>query len=255
MTMLPVALCSVLVGTVSKGAEAAAAEIGEGLRLRCEEMLTGLSLSGNSDMEVAAFCRRALPPTMCRAMRSSLGSLPWQPEHVDQSCRAFESQVRTASLGLPKERRMMSYLEFQASLDESAKQKAEFGYTLPRNSDGTVDLDRATKRKLAESQKVSALYNEYFGDGSNEAASQEEMGTGGLWERSGLTAGATAMAHRRAPGKQGVAGLLVSFSTFVLGMVIVVGGMAIMVMRTPLHQDRYARYFDEGRQGVEMSDD
>merc|ERR1712087_176219 len=83
-------------------------------------------------------------------------------------------------LSIPADRRAMSYKDFQETLDSSARTKAELGYNMPRNPDGTVDLDETVKLKFQETQKMGVLYNQFyggvFGDGDKKD-SDEEHGT------------------------------------------------------------------------------
>merc|ERR1712087_7188 len=67
-------------------------------------------------------------------------------------------------LSIPADRRAMSYKDFQETLDSCARTKAEYGYNMPRNPDGTVDLDETVRLKFQETQKMGALYNQFYGD-------------------------------------------------------------------------------------------
>jgi len=58
---------------------------------------------------------------------------------------------------------MMSYEELSQSLEESANTKAKLGYNMPRNSDGTVNIDQSVQMKLAQTQSMVDAYNQYMG--------------------------------------------------------------------------------------------
>merc|ERR1719343_245526 len=78
------------------------------LRARCVEALTGLSRSGHSDQEVAAFCRAAYPAEMCTFMRSSLGQQPWSQERLGATCQGWQDHLSARFMDMPEERRAMS---------------------------------------------------------------------------------------------------------------------------------------------------
>merc|ERR1711920_113460 len=42
-------------------------------------------------------------------------------------------------------------------------QKAQLGYNMPRNSDGSVNIDGAVQMKLAQTQSMVDAYNQYMG--------------------------------------------------------------------------------------------
>merc|ERR1711920_305904 len=48
----------------------------------------------------------------------------------------------------------------------SAKTKSDLGYNMPRNSDGTVNIDKAVQMKLAQTQSMVDAYNQYAESGS-----------------------------------------------------------------------------------------
>merc|ERR1712087_716675 len=80
-------------------------------------------------------------------------------------------------LSIPADRRAMSYKDFQETLDSCARTKAELGYNMPRNPDGTVDLDETVKLKFQETQKMGVLYNQFYGGvfgGGDEEGSDED---------------------------------------------------------------------------------
>merc|ERR1711933_672533 len=68
---------------------AAATQDADGFVPKCTSLLGGVAASGQSDVEVAAFCRQAYTHTMCSSMRSSLGPMPWQTANIETSCKQW----------------------------------------------------------------------------------------------------------------------------------------------------------------------
>merc|ERR1719166_214738 len=122
---------------------------------RCTTLLRGVASSGHSDTEVAAFCRAAYTPEMCGTLRTSLGKMPWSEAKVQDVCQQWDADVMTRGL--------MSYDELSESLEASANTKAQLGYNMPRNSDGTVNIDQSVQMKLAQTQSMVDAYNQYMG--------------------------------------------------------------------------------------------
>merc|ERR1712087_162460 len=58
---------------------------------------------------------------------------------------------------------MLSYDELNQALESSADQKNQLGYHMPRNSDGSVDVDGTVQMKLAQTQVMIDAYNQYMG--------------------------------------------------------------------------------------------
>merc|ERR1740121_1107445 len=62
----------------------------------------------------------------------------------------------------------MSYDELNQALEHSANHKANVGYNMPRNSDGSVNVDKTIQMKLAQTQSMVDAYNQYMGDSTSE---------------------------------------------------------------------------------------
>merc|ERR1711920_1061807 len=124
---------------------------------KCTSLLGGVASSGHSDTEVAAFCRAAYTPEMCGTLRASLGRLPWSAAKIQEACQHWDARVKADDRG------MLSYDELHQALESSANQKAQLGYNMPRNSDGTVNIDGAVQMKLAQTQSMVDTYNQYMG--------------------------------------------------------------------------------------------
>jgi len=127
---------------------------------KCASLLRGVSASGHSDAEIGAFCRAAYTPEMCGAMRTSLGPMPWASSRIDATCEEWNARVQAGS----EDRVLMDYDDFQKTLEASANQKAAVGYQMPRNADGTVDLDKACQMKYEQTQTVIRAYYTYMGE-------------------------------------------------------------------------------------------
>jgi len=127
---------------------------------KCASLLRGVSASGHSDAEIGAFCRAAYTPEMCGAMRTSLGPMPWATAKIDATCEEWNARVQAGS----DDRVLMEYDDFQKALEASANQKAIVGYQMPRNADGTVDLDKACQMKYEQTQVVIRAYYSYYGE-------------------------------------------------------------------------------------------
>merc|ERR1712113_1308809 len=77
------------------------------------------------------------------------------------------------------------------ALEDSADQKSKLGYSMPRNSDGSVNVDKTVEMKMAQTQSMVHAYNEYMGyttappsQGSSkadQAASSLSQDVSGLW--------------------------------------------------------------------------
>merc|ERR1719410_166784 len=133
----------------------AVATANEGVAAKCTSLLRGVASSGHSDAEVAAFCRAAYTPEMCGTLRASLGKMPWSEAKIQDACQQWDADVMTRGL--------MSYDELSESLEASANTKAQLGYNMPRNSDGTVNIDQSVQMKLAQTQSMVDAYNQYMG--------------------------------------------------------------------------------------------
>merc|ERR1711920_837570 len=118
-------------------------------------LLGGVASSGHSDTEVAAFCRAAYTPEMCGTLRASLGKMPWSEAKIQDACQQWDAGIKT--------RGMLSYDELNQALEGSAKTKANLGYNMPRNSDGTVNIDQSVQMKLSQTQSMVDAYNQYMG--------------------------------------------------------------------------------------------
>lgn len=132
------------------------------LHTQCSALLQDVASSGHSDVEVAAFCRAAYPPNLCRTMKTSLGSMPWSSERMDATCQAWEDQVQSELLATTPERRAMSYEELQQTLETSAAAKRQVGINMPRNPDGSVNLEKTASLKYEQTQALSAAWNTYY---------------------------------------------------------------------------------------------
>merc|ERR1719512_607653 len=135
----------------------AVATSGGGIAPKCVTLLGGVASSGHSDTEVAAFCRAAYTPEMCSTLRASLGRMPWPAAKIQEVCQQWDARVQADARG------MLSYDELNQALENSANQKAELGYNMPRNSDGSVNIDGAVQMKLAQTQSMVEAYNQYMG--------------------------------------------------------------------------------------------
>lgn len=142
---------------------------GEGFVPKCTGLLGGVVASGHTDLEVAAFCRQAYTPDMCSTMRGSLGPMPWPEAKIQMACQQWGGDLEGSS-----ERDLLTYREFNEALDTSAKKKRELGYRMPRKFDGTVDLDRAVRKKFVETQIIVRSYNAYYGGGDSKKGSDEQ---------------------------------------------------------------------------------
>jgi len=134
-----------------------AASSGGGIAPKCATLLGGVAASVHSNAEVAAFCRAAYTPEMCSTMRASLGRMPWPAAKIQETCQQWDARVKADDRG------MLSYDELNQALESSANQKAQLGYNLPRNSDGSVNVDQAVQMKLTQTQSMADAYNQYMG--------------------------------------------------------------------------------------------
>merc|ERR1712190_395681 len=139
---------------------------GGGIAPKCTSLLGGVAASGHSDSEVAAFCRAAYTPEMCSTMRASLGRMPWPAAKIQETCQQWDARVKADDRG------MMSYDELNQALEHSANHKASVGYNMPRNSDGSVNVDKTVEMKMAQTQSMVDAYNQYMGY-STSAPSQQ----------------------------------------------------------------------------------
>merc|ERR1719189_2393001 len=130
---------------------------GGGIAPKCTSLLQGVASSRHSDAEVAAFCRAAYTPEMCSTLRASLGRMPWPATKIQEACQHWDARAQADARG------MLSYDELNEALENSANQKAELGYNMPRNSDGSVNVDGAVQMKLAQTQSMVDAYNQYMG--------------------------------------------------------------------------------------------
>merc|ERR1712176_1588717 len=135
----------------------AAGSGGGGIAPKCTALLGGVAASRHSDAEVAAFCRAAYTPEMCSTMRVSLGRMPWPAEKIRETCQQWDARVKADDRG------MMSYDELNQALESSADRKAKVGYNMPRNSDGSVNVDATVQMKMAQTQSMVDAYNQYMG--------------------------------------------------------------------------------------------
>lgn len=207
---------------------ASAASAGaHGVERQCARLLGGFAASGHSDVDLAAYCRASYPTGMCRLMRESLGNQPWASSRISATCGVLDKEVREADLALPTERRMMSYDEFEQTLEASANQKAQFGYNLPRHQDGTIDMDRSVQMKFEQTQTMIRAYNQYMGyETEKTAADQQKGGRFNVrqqkWEESYVSgAGGQSFAAMAAFG---------ALSLATMGMV---GGVVLLARRMP----------------------
>merc|ERR1719221_925690 len=135
-------------GTYPTSRDLMTATANGGLASKCTTLLGGVASSGHSDTEVAAFCRAAYTPEMCGTLRASLGRLPWPAAKIQEACQHWDARVKAEDRG------MLSYDELNQALESSANQKAQLGYNMPRNSDGSVNIDQAVQMKLSQTQTV-----------------------------------------------------------------------------------------------------
>jgi hypothetical protein len=148
-----------------------ASELGH-LGTKCRESVTGLGQRGLNDQEVAAFCRAAYSPDLCSSMRSALGSQPWSEDRIAAACQGWQDRMMPKLLSMTPERRAMSLSDLQDTLDQCAEQKSQIGYELPRNSDGSVDMERTAYLKYQQTQQVQAAYNACMYGGDTELAKE-----------------------------------------------------------------------------------
>merc|ERR1712060_959759 len=146
-----------LQGTAPKSRDLMVATSNGGFASNCAAVLGGVASSGHSDAEIAAFCRAAYTPEMCGTLRASLGRAPWPAAKLQQVCQQWAARVRADDRGL------VSYDEFNQALESSANKKAELGYNMPRNSDGSVNVDGTVQMKMAQTQQMVDAYNQYMG--------------------------------------------------------------------------------------------
>merc|ERR1712087_300027 len=139
---------------------------GGGIAPKCTSLLGGVAASGHSDAEVAAFCRAAYTPEMCSTMRASLGRMPWPAAKIQETCQQWDARVKADDRG------MMSYDELNQALEHSANHKANVGYNMPRNSDGSVNVDKTVQMKMAQTQSMVDAYNQYMGHSTSVPSQQ-----------------------------------------------------------------------------------
>merc|ERR1711972_1084462 len=72
-------------------------------------------------------------------------------------CQQWDASVKADDRG------MMSYDEFNQALENSANHKAKLGYNMPRNSDGSVDVEQTVRMKKTQTQSMVDAYNQYMG--------------------------------------------------------------------------------------------
>merc|ERR1712151_617469 len=81
----------------------------------------------------------------------------WPAAEIQQACQHWDARVKADDRG------MLSYDELNQALESSADQKAQLGYNMPRNSDGSVNIDGAVQMKLSQTQSMVNAYNQYMG--------------------------------------------------------------------------------------------
>lgn len=106
-------------------------------------------------------------------MKGSLGTQPWAPARISATCNDLDHKVRELDEALTDDRELMSYEEFQQTLDMSARTKENLGYKLPRHRDGTIDLDATVKQKYEQTQVMMRAYNQYMGYDAEEAGAAD----------------------------------------------------------------------------------
>jgi len=172
------------------------------VRQACKQILLGVAGSGSTDAEIAAACRATYPPEMCRDMRRSLGDLPWSAGHIDGACKDWQSRAQATN------RNMMEWQELQDTLNDCANKKKEFGYNVPRKSNGRMDLEKTAAMKWEQTQKMQEAYNNYmYPDKGSRLFEERHVAEGLGW-------------HHVAAGM----GILLSAA-------LVVGGVAMMAQR------------------------
>jgi len=117
---------------------------------KCRQVVSDLGQQGISDQEIAAFCRAAYSPDMCRAMRSELGSQPWSQERATSACQGWQDLVLPKLMTMPEERQLETLSDIQDTLDTTAWAKAE----------GRVDMDETAVRKANLANGWGATWNE-----------------------------------------------------------------------------------------------
>merc|ERR1712045_871162 len=123
---------------------------------------------------------------MCSTMSASLGRMPWSAAKIQEACQQWDARVKADDRG------MMSYDELNDALENSANHKAKIGYNMPRNSDGSVNVDATVQMKMAQTQSMVDAYNQYMGSstfppsqvasaaGQASPASRDLMSGGGI---------------------------------------------------------------------------
>lgn len=141
------------------------------------DCLLGLaSLRGDSDVELAARCRAAFAPEVCKQVGQSLGAQPWTAARMKESCSRFEVAFdgldgRTLEEAvLQKAPAPAAEGDMRASLDASTqgkvKEPAEAPEQTPESEEGPV---AKLLKKLKESKKAEGA--EAMLDEAKEAAS------------------------------------------------------------------------------------
>merc|ERR1719491_2657816 len=85
--------------------------------------------------------------------------MPWQAARIEETCKKWDAQVQAGSA----DRGLVSYDDFQKTMESTADTKAQMGYKMPRNRDGTLNLDQAVKMKYQQTQVVVRAYYSYMG--------------------------------------------------------------------------------------------
>jgi len=157
----------------------------DGFVPKCTNLLSGVAASGHSDVEVAAFCRQAYTPSMCKSMRSSLGAMPWPEAKIESSCKQWGGDLVARS-----DRDLMTYEDFNNMLETSAETKKSMGYNMPLNADGSVDLDKTISQKWEQTQVVVRAYNAYYVDEEQATPPPTNQNFFGKWSAGRVAFGA-----------------------------------------------------------------
>jgi len=147
---------------------------------KCRQVVSDLGQQGLSDQEIAAFCRAAYSPDMCRAMRSELGSQPWSQERATSACQGWQDLVLPKLMTMPEERQAMTVSDIQDTLDQTSQAKSLVGVDLPRDAEGRVDMEGSVMLKLGLAKKLKGAWLEFNGVNitTNETSELEESLTG-----------------------------------------------------------------------------
>jgi len=135
----------------------------ENIDTKCRQVVSDLGQQGLSDQQIAAFCRAAYSPDMCRAMRSGLGSQPWSQERVTSACQGWQDLVLPKLMAMPEDRRAVTLSDVQDTLDQTTRAKGLVGINLPKDAGGRVDMEATLLRKAQLSKQWKKAWDEYNG--------------------------------------------------------------------------------------------